>query len=124
MTYGKTLEDYLDDGSDDIYEKQVTMPNMGKIVRDSVYHSMDQDNLGNQQRILLECYLQHPKGLTDIEAEKILGIRNTSVSGRRNELIKMGFPVGTVDIVYNPDYKGRVGQPNNRWGIISNGGTI
>ena len=89
---------------------------MGKAVRNINYHMMDAEELGNCQRIVFEELQKHPKGLNDKGTAVNTGLPLSSVTARRNELVKMGL-VESKGQMYYADYKGRT-RLNNLWGVV------
>lgn len=118
MTYIKTLEDYLDEKP---VENIIPHPSidMGKIVRDAVYHSLDPNKLGEQLSEVLEQYLSHPDGISDYDIGKLIGLPRDRVGARRHDLKKLGVPIISFGVSMNFD----TSKPNNVWGISNNGGS-
>jgi hypothetical protein len=89
---------------------------IGKCVRNINYHMLDNEELNNCQRIILEEIIKHPKGINDKKIAANTGLPLSSVCARRNELMQQGF-VKSVGVCFYPDYKNRL-RPNTLWGIV------
>jgi len=114
MSIGKTLEDFIDDGSNEIYPKQNQYNvDMGKLVRNAVYHSLDPSKKGKQMQDVLEQLLSHPKGISDYDIGKKLNLPRDRVGARRHDLKNLGVPIISFGFDMNYD----TGKPNNKWGI-------
>jgi hypothetical protein len=90
---------------------------LSKSVRNVNYQMLDDVEISNCQRIVLEEILKHPKGINDKGIAANTGLPLSSVCARRNELMQQGLVVSIGVRVY-PDYKGRM-RPNTLWGIVT-----
>ena len=122
MTFLRTLEDYIDDADSDSLKSKDEQYNveLGKIIRNVAYHSLDPSKKANQMRQVLEQLLSHPKGISDHDVGKAVGIPRDRAGARRHDLIKLGVPITHCGAALNYD----TGVTNTLWHIDPNGGQI
>lgn len=110
MSIQNNLEDF-DGGFPD--EQDISL---SKSVRNVNFQMLDDVEISNCQRIVLEEILKHPGGINDKGIAANTGLPLSSVCARRNELMQQGLVVSVSVCVY-PDYKGRM-RPNTLWGVV------
>jgi len=108
----KQLKCYIDGF---IKRKERLDPDIGKVIKADVYHSMSEKELGEKQQIVYDCLSENPDGLNDKGTAMLTGLSLSCVCGRRNELLHMGKVVPYTIHTY-VDEKGDC-IPNIIWGI-------
>ena len=108
----KELKGYTDGF---IKGKEKLDPDIGKVVKADVFHSMSEAELGEKQQLVYDCLFEHPDGLNDKGIAMLTNLSLSSVCGRRNELLHMGKVIPYTIHTYD-DESGKC-VPNIIWGI-------